>query len=91
MPFDATPTPPPTVWPRNAAGEYLPPPPREVEAQAEHLHDTKGRPFTRLTLRRLWADGGEFIANIDGHLPDGSLHAAPDRGCVYRLILGGRA
>jgi hypothetical protein len=49
-----------------------------------------GGPFTRLTRYASWRDGGEFIANVDGHLPDGAEHTIDHHGKTYRLTLVGR-
>lgn len=64
---------------------------REVEALAEHFYgiapyNGPRQPTTRITLRKPWADGGEFIALIyDRFLPDGSVWPVSHHGTAYRL------
>lgn len=43
------------------------------------------QPFTRLTKRKLWADGGAFIANRDGHLSENAIVRLAGHERVYRL------
>jgi hypothetical protein len=63
----------------------------EIAALAEHCFGGTycTEPFTRITLRKSWIDGGTFIANIAGHVPDGTLHVS-NHGRSYRLTLIGR-
>jgi hypothetical protein len=62
---------------------------RTVDVVAEHcLGGPYGdEPFTRLTSRKLWIDGGRFLVNVDGWLADGSLHTAHGHRFTYRLNL----
>jgi hypothetical protein len=65
-----------------------------IDAIAEHgLGAIGGRgpiqPTTRITLRRSYREGGEFIATFAGHLEDGALVEILDHGCAYRLHLIG--
>lgn len=65
-----------------------PRPLREVEALAEHFYGYEPgyglcKPTTRITLRKPWAEGGEFIANVFEFLPDGSVWT--EGATTYRL------
>ena len=67
-----------------------PRPLREVEALAEHIYGYEPgyglcKPTTRITLRKPWAEGGEFIANVFEFLPDGSVWPISHHGTAYRL------
>lgn len=42
-------------------------------------------PFTRLTSRKLLKDGGAFIANLDGHLPQDHVVKFSHHTKAYRL------
>jgi hypothetical protein len=49
-----------------------------TEALAEHGHGAIGgmlplRDLTKITLRRSWPEGGEFVATVAGHLKDGDV------------------
>lgn len=61
---------------------------------AEHCEswDREGRPtrFTRLITRKLLADGGTFIANVDGHLRHNHVVKFGHHSSAYRLVLVGR-
>lgn len=63
--------------------------PAPAEALAEHLYscDRYGQwaKFTRLTKGKLWSAGGGFIANLKGHLDDGSQVAIHGKPFVLRL------
>lgn len=59
-----------------------------VEAFGEHFEGIANPgPLTRITRYASWYEGGEFIANVDGHLADGAVHAMPSHGRAYRLTL----
>lgn len=69
----------------------MPRPLREAEALAEHFYgiapyNGPRQPTTRITLRKPWSEGGEFIANVFGEfLPDGSVWPIDHHGTAYRL------
>jgi hypothetical protein len=63
-----------------------------IDALAEHKGGIIDAPFTRVTLKRSWMDGGTFVANEPGHLPEGHVLEIASHGCGYRLhIIGGRS
>jgi hypothetical protein len=74
---------PPTATPR--------PDPKPVLAEHCFGITREGRwfPFTRLTTRALWIDGGTFIANVDGHRADGSVAERSNPYRAYVLTLAG--
>lgn len=66
--------------------------PEVIPAFAEHgqgiaseRNPLGGGPFTRITRYASWYENGEFVANVDGHLPDGAEHTVGGR--TYRLTL----
>jgi hypothetical protein len=76
-------------WARNERGDLIRTVTEIEDAYAEH--DFGGaycdKPFTRLASRKPYLAGGTFIANIDGHLPDGTIYHIAHHGRAYRVCL----
>lgn len=76
---------------RDATHWYEAPQIEDVFAEHGQGWDREGRQtaFTRLTKRALYADGGTFIANRAGHLPNNHIVKFGHHSSAYRLVLVG--
>lgn len=78
-------------WARNERGDTVRTLTEIEDVLAEHDFgwDREGRrtAFTRLTRGKSWADGGTFIASLDGHLPNDHVVKFSHHSAAYRLKL----